>query len=469
MKKTVIHLVTQTLLIVLFWIAVWWIAAFFMDSKLLLPSPPIVGKALLNLVIDGYTWQSVLISIRQIGGGFLLAFILAFSFAFISYFYPIVQHILDVPVQIAKTLPVACFIVLLLIWNGANGISLWISFLMSFPPIYQNTLTGLQQTDQSLKEVSKVFFFSRWNQFWYLYRPAFKDALLSGTKLAISMSIKAGIAAELIGIPERTIGEQLYLSKIYLDTDILFAWSIVILWLGKVSEYTLFHLLKWILEASIPMHSHPQYPTTNFPVKISGISKHFSQTDASRSMSGNLLKPMLNNISNNSLKQVLKDVTFSIEEHAILGISAPSGAGKTTLLRILAGLESADTGTISSASYSYVFQENRLFDDLSPLENVRLVCSDQTLAMKYLSMLLSPEDHNCPCHQLSGGMKRRVAIARALVCPAPILLLDEPFTALDTETKKRAADAICSSQKTIIMTSHVKEDFELLHAIIIPL
>lgn len=445
MKKTVLHSYISKILILLFWIFVWWIAAFFMNSALLLPSPQVVFITIGNLVTNSSTWQAIALSMYRIGSGFLLAFFLAFILAFLAFCYPLLNDFLDVPIQIAKTLPVACFIVLLLIWQGAAGISFWIAFLMTFPPIYQGTRTGLLQMDRQLWEVSRVFAFSRWNQFWFFYRPALRESLLANGKLAISMAIKAGIAAELIGVPQNTIGEQLYMSKIYLDTHILFAWSIFILAIGKCSELFFYELLKRLMTGKVPMFTRPQILNPSFPLQVSNLCKSFTD------------------------KKVLKNISFSIDKSEILGISAPSGAGKTTLLRILAGLETADKGSCSPASYSYVFQENRLFEELTAMENVLLVCQDKTYARECLAALISEADFDKPCAEFSGGMKRCVAIVRAITFPSDILLLDEPFTALDEHTKEKAANLIRSSNKSILMTTHIAEEFALVGAKILPL
>lgn len=432
-------------LILCLWIGIWWLAALFMDSTLLLPNPPLVFRTFFSLITEPLTWQSIGFSLVRILGGFFLACICAFVFALISECFPIMKDFFDIPMQIAKTLPVACFIVLLLIWQGAIGISFWISFLMALPPLYQGLLTGFVQVDTSLKEVCKVFSISYWNQFFYLYRPALRNPVLSSAKLSVSLSIKAGIAAELIGVPAHTIGEQLYFSKIYLNTDELFAWSILILFLGKLTEsiiYTFFHLL---FSAKFPFYIHSAPVSPVFPVQVNSLSQSFNA------------KPIFSNVS------------FLLSEHDVLGISAPSGSGKTSLLRILAKLDKPLSGSFTIPPCSYVFQENRLFEELSAFDNVHLVCMDENIVKQYLFALLPKEDCYRPCSTLSGGMKRLVAIARALASPAPILLLDEPFTALDEATKKRAAEQIRNSQKTILMTTHIREEFALLHAQILPI
>ena len=155
---------------------------------------------------------------------------------------------------------------------------------------------------------------------------------------------------------------------------------------------------------------------------------------------------------------------------------SPSGSGKTTLLRILMGLEQADHGLIladgtpqdmSSLPASAVFQEDRLCESFSPIENVAM-CAGRSLKaprIKWeLARLLPEECLNRPVSTLSGGMKRRVAVARALLIPSHILLMDEPFTGMDDELKRNVISYIREKQdgRLLILSTHQEEDVELI-------
>ena len=140
-------------------------------------------------------------------------------------------------------------------------------------------------------------------------------------------------------------------------------------------------------------------------------------------------------------KPVLRDFSAVLPVGQVTGLMAPSGAGKTTLLRILMGLERPDGGTIDGLAglrLSAVFQEDRLCESFSPIENVAM-CAGRSLKaprIKWeLARLLPEECLKRPVSTLSGGMKRRVAVARALLIPSHILLMDEPFTGMDDELK----------------------------------
>jgi ABC-type nitrate/sulfonate/bicarbonate transport system ATPase subunit len=153
---------------------------------------------------------------------------------------------------------------------------------------------------------------------------------------------------------------------------------------------------------------------------------------------------------------------------------APSGIGKTTLLRCLLGLEVPDGGRIEGMPRrpAAVFQEDRLAPWLSVLENIRLVAPHVTEEeiQKTLAALGLAGEENTPAEALSGGMARRAAIARALLYGGDMLILDEPFSGLDEDT--RAQTAACISEmagdKTLLLVTHNEREAALLGAAILP-
>lgn len=141
-------------------------------------------------------------------------------------------------------------------------------------------------------------------------------------------------------------------------------------------------------------------------------------------------------------------------------IMGPSGCGKTTLLRILLGLEAPDAGTVTGRPdrCSAVFQENRLFESFSALSNLSAVAKngEKSLLLQHLKELGLEESAHAPVSTLSGGMKRRVAIARAVLAPGDLLVLDEPFTGLDRETKELVLSYVKQHTKgrTLVLVTH---------------
>ena len=140
-----------------------------------------------------------------------------------------------------------------------------------------------------------------------------------------------------------------------------------------------------------------------------------------------------------------------------------SGSGKTTLLRIISGLDRDFLGSIEPTQnkISYVFQEPRLLPSLSALENVKIVRENsEKLSIELLSLLELKDALNKKPDELSGGMKMRVNLARALNYDADLYLMDEPFSALDEETKDRILPKVFEilKDKTIVIVSHNIEE-----------
>jgi NitT/TauT family transport system ATP-binding protein len=169
---------------------------------------------------------------------------------------------------------------------------------------------------------------------------------------------------------------------------------------------------------------------------------------------------------------VLKDFNLEIEEDHSYVVTGPSGCGKTTLIRILLSLEEPDSGKVHfMGDYKYpylnagvVFQENRLCEDFTPVQNVVMVNRKNSakVAREELLKLLPADCLDKPASQLSGGMKRRVAIVRACCIPSDMLILDEPFTGLDSENRKKVIDYIREKQgrNPLLITAHDTEGLE---------
>ena len=165
-------------------------------------------------------------------------------------------------------------------------------------------------------------------------------------------------------------------------------------------------------------------------------------------------------------KQVLQDFNLNIEEEHSYVLTGPSGCGKTTLLRLILGLDKPDSGTVKLlGDYKYpfinsgtVFQEDRLCEDYDAVTNVTMVSKKvfKETVIEELKRLLPEDALSKPVKELSGGQRRRVAIVRACAIPSDILIMDEPFTGLDEESRVKAIAYIRDKQGSgaLVITSH---------------
>ena len=167
-------------------------------------------------------------------------------------------------------------------------------------------------------------------------------------------------------------------------------------------------------------------------------------------------------------QRVLVDFSLTLQDGEKIAIMGESGRGKTTLLRIIAGLETVDSGVIggfSKEDIAYVFQEPRLFDSLSVIKNLTIVSKKSRRdAEKHAEELLRSVGLEKAAfkypNELSGGMKQRLALARAFMVDRPILLLDEPFSALDKDTREAMIAFVKerAQNKTVILVTHNSND-----------
>ena len=178
---------------------------------------------------------------------------------------------------------------------------------------------------------------------------------------------------------------------------------------------------------------------------------------------------VLNDITVNfDEKTVLKTFSATFEEGKKYAIMGQSGIGKTTILNVISGLVKTRSGSVRNTSgnkLSYIFQEPRLYEWLNVTENVSIVSplpkkQAEEKAKEILTALGLGDSLDSLPKELSGGMKQRVSIARAIAYEPDVLLLDEPFKALDDEMKRSVAEYLFSAMdgKTVIMVTHDATD-----------
>lgn len=221
---------------VAFWLVVWELGARALGQEILLASPVRVLEILLGLMRERGFYMALATSSVRIALGFGLALVLGSVLAVAAHVVPAVRALLRPVMVCVKSVPVASFVILALVWVRSQYLSVFISFLMALPIFYSQVGLGLSSVDMKLLEMADVFNVGLGRRLRRLYLPAVGTPLSSACRLACGLCWKAGVAAEVIGLPPDSIGERLYDAKLYLNTGEVLAWTVVIVLISLVCE-----------------------------------------------------------------------------------------------------------------------------------------------------------------------------------------------------------------------------------------
>lgn len=244
MRKNIIYKFIAVLIALL----LWQILAMVIDTSILIVTPLSVIKRLGTIWLEEGFWGSVAFSLLRILIGFFSGLIAGIILAVLSSKSKIIESLLWPYMVTVRSVPVASIVVICLIWLSSANLSAFISFLIVLPVIYQNMLTGIRSRDKELEEAAMVSGAGFMQRFRYITLPQVASHLISACTVTIGMAWKAGIAAEIIGTPKGSIGQKLYLSKTYLDTDDLLAWTVVLVILSIICEKIIVTLLKLLIK-----------------------------------------------------------------------------------------------------------------------------------------------------------------------------------------------------------------------------
>jgi len=236
---------------VAFWLAVWQCAAMAIGQEVFLVSPIQAVRTLLTLLPRADFWQRVAFSSGRILLGFGLGVLVSIVLAAAAEKSPAADTLLAPVMQLVKATPVASFIILALVWVRGASLSVLISFLMVLPVLYGAVRTGIRSVDPQLREMAQVFRLPFGRCLRAVWLPAVLPTFRQGCSVALGICWKSGVAAEVIGLPNGSIGDALYRAKITLSTGELFAWTFVIILLSAGFEKLFLALLDRMTRAVV--------------------------------------------------------------------------------------------------------------------------------------------------------------------------------------------------------------------------
>ena len=218
------------------WLLIWQALSAWVGIALLLPGPLVVGRTLLMLLGTAGFREAAAFSLLGILGGFAAGVAAGSLLAFLTWGSRLLDAIFSPFLRLVRTTPVASFIILALLWLSNRIVPMVIAGLMVAPILWSSTKTALEETDKSLLEMAKVYGFSRFRTFWLIYLPQLLPQWTAAAATAMGLAWKSGVAAEVIAQPRPAMGTNLFLAKLHLNTDQLFAWTVLVVMLSFILE-----------------------------------------------------------------------------------------------------------------------------------------------------------------------------------------------------------------------------------------
>ena len=370
---------------------------------------------------------------------------------------------LDPIFQVLRTVPPLAWLPLsLAAFQDSNPSAIFVIFITSIWPVIINTAVGVRNIPQDYRNVAEVLRLNQFEFFFKIMLPSAAPYIFTGLRIGIGLSWLAIVAAEML---TGGVGIGFFIWDAWNSSrlpDIIVALA----YIGVVG----FALDKLVAARRQTRHPRRHRPTEerimNAYLKLDHIDKHFDRGGVRA--------------------EVLKDINLTIDKGEFVSIIGHSGCGKSTLLNLIAGLTPVSAGAVllenrevngPGPERAVVFQNHSLLPWLTVYENVNLAVSKvfgrtKTKAERHdwvmanLDLVQMAHARDKRPSEISGGMKQRVGIARALAMEPKILLLDEPFGALDALTRAHLQDAVMEIHarlgNTMVMITHDVDEAVLL-------
>lgn len=231
-----------------FWMAVWYILSAALGRALVLPTPFAVFGKLLSLLPTADFWLACLGSVLRIFTGLIAGILAGVLLASLCTVSKLMETIFEPLVTVIKATPVASIIILMLFVMAKSAVPMVAALLMVIPIVFGNVKKGITSVPTDLSEVAGVYDFSFGKRMKYLVLPSVFSYFSAACRSALGLAWKAGIAAEVICYPKHSIGANLNNAKIYLESEELYAWTIVVIVISVLIEKGVVSLLDLMMK-----------------------------------------------------------------------------------------------------------------------------------------------------------------------------------------------------------------------------
>ena len=406
-----------------------------------------------SLFLSGDLVRHVAVSALEFAIGFGLATVLGVALGFAMATNRAVQDSLDPWVSFFYSSPLVALIPFFILVFGV-GISskIAIIFLVSIFPILLNAFAGIRAADETLLEVGAAFNCTRWQVFQKILVPAALPYIVVGLRLGIGRALTGVVVAELFG-STAGLGWLIGTAGQSFDTPTVLFGVLMFSFFGVAMVEG---LEMDRARGRALAQGRAGGPMIAPKLDVTRLSKYFYGRGG-------------------EVRKVLEDITVSIADGEFVCIVGASGCGKTTFIRCIAGLLPAEEGEVRidgqavtrpGADRGFVFQSDALMPWRTVMQNVlfglevrgRRLSETKPIGEKLLDLvgLTGFEDHYP--NELSGGMRQRVNLARALAIEPQVLLMDEPFAALDAQTREIMQRELlkiwAKERKTVLFITH---------------
>lgn len=221
---------------------VWKVAAGVVAAPILLPDPEAVLKTMTDLGMDSAFWRSAVMSAGRVLAGFALSVIAGLAVGIPAGIHPVFHSGFFPILSVVRATPVMSVILIALLCFSSGAVPVFAAFLIGFPVVVQNVITGIQQTDPRLLEMGRAYGLTPGRMVTDIYIPSTIPYLTSGAQTALGLTWKVIVAAEVMSLPRRGIGTGMQYAQMRLETAEVLAWTAAVILCAGGSQWLLSRL-----------------------------------------------------------------------------------------------------------------------------------------------------------------------------------------------------------------------------------